>query len=191
VLIFLIYLLTLRVFGWLVLLSRSDAAKDTTTSTTVTASSPSATWPVPAAGNQISASKPGGLVTSTVYNADNQVTSQTVDPAGADQVTTAAYAPDGDLASESLTGGGVTQTETMTYDALDQELSQTVDNTSGNLTTTYVRDNRGLVTSETDPEGNTTAIENDEAGRAVVEAGPAVQSQTGNGGAPLPPTRSR
>ena len=50
----------------------------------------------------------------------------------------------------------MTQTTTTTYNAMDQELSQTVDNGSGNLTTTLVRDRRGLVTSETDPDGNTT-----------------------------------
>ena len=56
----------------------------------------------------------------------------------------------------------------MTYNAMDEELSQTVDNTGGNLTTAYVRDERGLVISETDPDGNTATYENDEAGRTVV-----------------------
>jgi len=73
----------------------------------------------------------------------------------------------------------------MAYNAMDQELAQTVDNTGGNLTTTYVRDQRGLVTSETDPAGNITTIANDEAGHPVVETAPAVPSQTGSGGAPV------
>ena len=37
------------------------------------------------------------------------------------------------------------------------------------------------VTSETDPAGNTSTISNDEAGRPVVETGPAALSQTGSG----------
>jgi len=134
-----------------------------------------------AAGNKVSETDPGGLVVNTVYNADNQVTSQTTDPTGVDRTTSAAYDPDGNVVKQTLTGGGVTQTETMTYNAMDQELSQTVDNTGGNLTTTYVRDKRGLVTSETDPAGNTTTYQNDEAGRTVVTTAPAVPSQTGNG----------
>src|SRR5580692_12093443 len=47
---------------------------------------------------------------------------------------------------------------------------------STNLTTRYTRDQRGLVTSVTDPDGNTTAITNDEDGRPVVETDPAVPS---------------
>ena len=98
-------------------------------------------------------------------------------------MTTAAYDPDGNVVTQTLSGGGVTQTTTMTYNAMNEELSQTVDNTGGNLTTTYVRDERGLVTSETDPDGNTTTHENDEAGRTVVTTSPAVAAQTGNGSA--------
>jgi RHS repeat-associated protein len=85
------------------------------------------------------------------------------------------------MVTQSLSGGGVTQTTTMTYNAIDEELSQTVDNTGGNLTTTYVRDERGLVTSETNADGNTSTYENDEAGRTVVTIGPAVAAQSGNG----------
>ncbi len=143
------------------------------------------TYSYDAAGNQISSTQPGGLVTDNTLNADDQISAQTVDPTGVDRTAAATYDADGDVIGESLSGGGVTQTETMTYNAMDQELSQTIDNTSGNLTTTYVRDNRGLVTSETDPEGNTSTIVNDEAGRQVVVTGPAVSSQTGNGAAPV------
>jgi RHS repeat-associated protein len=143
------------------------------------------TYSYDAAGNEVSETDPGGLVINTVYNADNQVTSQTTDPTGVDRTTTAAYDPDGNVVSESLTGGGVTQTQTMTYNAMDQELSQTIDNTGGNLTTTYVRDQRGLVISETDPAGDTTTYQNDEAGQTVVTTAPAVASQTGSGAAPV------
>jgi RHS repeat-associated protein len=139
-----------------------------------------------ATGNQVSETAPDGLVADTTYNADNQPVAQTVDPTGVDRVATTTYDPDGDVVSQSLTAGGETQTQTATYNAMDQVLSQTVDNTGNqDLTTTYVRDQRGLVVSETDPEGNITTIENDEAGRPVVETAPAVASQTGNGAAPV------
>ena len=56
------------------------------------------TYAYDAAGNEVSSTAPGALVTDTAYNADGQVTSQTVDPTGVDRVTTAAYDPDGNVA---------------------------------------------------------------------------------------------
>jgi RHS repeat-associated protein len=146
------------------------------------------TYGYDAAGNPTSQTGPGGLVTNAAYNADNQPVTQTRDPSGADRVTSATYDAAGNVTSESLTGGGVTQTETMTYNALGQQLSETIDMPGGNganLTTSVVRDQRGLVTSQTDPNGKTATFTNDEAGRAVVETSPAVPSQTGNGAAPV------
>ncbi len=136
-------------------------------------------------GNRITQTAPGGLVVTTAYDADNKVLSQTQDPAGVDRTVTASYDADGNIVAESLTGGTLTQTETMTYNAMDQRLSQTIGNTGGNLTTSYVRDQRGLVISQTDPAGNTTTIANDEAGRPAAATAPAVQSQTGSGAAPV------
>lgn len=143
------------------------------------------TYTYDAAGNKTAESDPGGLVITIAYNAGNQVTSQTTDPAGVDRTTRTVYDPDGNVVTETLTGGGVTQTQTMTYDAMDQELSKTVANTGGNLTTTYVRDERGLVISQTDPQGNKTTYASDEAGRTVVTTSPAVLSQKGDGTAPV------
>ncbi len=147
------------------------------------------TYGYDAAGNPITETSPGGLVTKVGYNADSQATMQTEDPAGADRVTTASYDPAGDMVSDSLTAGGVTQTVTTTYDQTGNELSQTVDNPGGGagstaLTTSFVRDERGLVVTETDPNGNITNIENDEAGRPVVQISPAVQTES-NAGAPI------
>ena len=137
------------------------------------------------AGNKISETSPGGLVVDTAYNADNQVTSEITDPTGVDRTSAVSYDADGNVLTQTQTGGGVTQTETSTYNAMDEQLSQTVDNTGGNLTTTYVRDERGLVVSETDPAGHTTTYENDEAGRTVVTTSPAVSVQNGTGAAPV------
>ena len=44
------------------------------------------TYAYDAAGNQITETDPGGLVTNIVYNADDQVVSQTADPTGVDRV---------------------------------------------------------------------------------------------------------
>jgi RHS repeat-associated protein len=143
------------------------------------------TFAYDATGNPVTQTMPGGLVVNTVHDADNKITSQTVDPSGVNRTATASYDANGNIVSESLTGGGVTQTATMTYNAMDQVLSKTVDNTGGNLTTSYKRDQRGLVIAQTDPVGNTTTIQNDEAGRPVVTVAPAVPAQTGNGSAPV------
>jgi RHS repeat-associated protein len=143
------------------------------------------TYAYDAAGDKTSETDPGGLVVNTVYNADSQVTSQTADPAGVGRTTSAVYDAEGNVITRTLAGGGVTRTRTMTYDAMDRQLSQTTDNTGGNLTTRYVRDERGLVISATDPAGNITTYANDEGGRTAVTTSPAVASQTGNGAAPV------
>ena len=81
-----------------------------------------------------------------------------------DRITTASYNADGNVVAESLSGGGVTQTETMTYNPMDQQLSQTIDNTGGNLTTSHQgRARPGDLRDR--PGGNTTTIANDEDGR--------------------------
>jgi RHS repeat-associated protein len=134
-------------------------------------------------GNITSETEPGGLVVTDVVNAANQVVSSTSDPSGADLTNSSTYDPDGNIVSQSLTGGGTTETATATYNAMDQLMSSTVVDGNTNLTTTYTRDERGLITSVTDPGGNTTYYQNDELGRPVVETLPAIQSQSGSGGA--------
>jgi RHS repeat-associated protein len=134
-------------------------------------------------GNITGETKPGGLVITDVVNAANQVVSGTADPAGADLTSSTTYDPDGNITASSIAGGGTTETATGTYNAMDQLTSSTVADGSTNLTTSYQRDQRGLVTSVTDPAGNITSYQNDEAGRPVVQTLPAVQSQNGTGGA--------
>jgi RHS repeat-associated protein len=134
-------------------------------------------------GNITQKSSPGGLVVTNVVNAANQVVSSTADPAGADLTTNTTYDPDGNVTASSLTGGGTTETTTATYNTMDQPMSSTVVNGNTSLTTSYQRDERGLVTSVTDPAGNLTSYQNDELGRPVVQTLPAVQSQNGSGGA--------
>ena len=138
-----------------------------------------------AAGNLVTKTSPGALVTNTVLNAANQVVSLTQDPSGANQVLTNTYSAAGNVVSQALTGGAVTQTSTATYNALGQELTQTNHNTGGDLMTSVSRDERGLVISQTDPKGNTTLIANDEAGQPAVVTAPAVQTQLGDGSGPV------
>ena len=134
------------------------------------------TYGYDAAGNQITETAPGGLVINTTYNADNQVASQTVDPSGVDRAVTASYDADGNVVTKTLTGGGVTQTETMTYNAMDQAaVADRSANTGGNLTTS-VRAGPARPGHLARPTRRATprTIANDEAGRPVVETGPAV-----------------
>jgi large repetitive protein len=53
------------------------------------------------------------------------------------------------------------------------------------LTTTRTLDRRGLITASTDPNGNSTTYDNDEAGRLTVTTAPTVNTET-NGGTPIP-----
>jgi YD repeat-containing protein len=133
------------------------------------------------AGRLASVTNVKGTQTDYTYYGDNQLASSYV----VGSTVTASYDADGNVVGRSLAGGGVTQTETMTYNPMDQQLTQTISNTGGNLTTTVTRDQSGLVVSETDPAGHTTTIANDEAGRPAVETAPAVQAQTGSGAAPV------
>ncbi len=136
-------------------------------------------------GHAVSETQPGGLVTQATYDAAGELLTQTADPSGVDRTATFGYDVDGNAVSTKLTGGGATQTRSTTYNAMDEELSTTVANTGGNLTTSVTRDQRGVVTSQTDPLGNTTYVQNDESGRAVVETDPAVSAQDGSGAPPV------
>jgi RHS repeat-associated protein len=136
-----------------------------------------------AAGNQVSQTSPGDLVTNATFNADNQVTTETIDPSGVDRTVTATYDTAGNATAVAMSGGGATQHISATYNAMNQMLSRTVQDGSTDLTTSWQRGQRGLVTAETDPAGNTTTFENDAAGRPVVVTGPAVPTQPGDGSA--------
>ncbi len=62
------------------------------------------------------------------------------------------------------------------------------DVTTGKLTTSWTRDQRGLPTSMTDPDGNVTNYSYDEAGQLAETTQPAVSSETysaGNGDVPV------
>ena len=113
------------------------------------------TYGYDAAGNQVTETDPGGLVTSSVYNPASQPVSKTQDPSGTNLITTASYDANGNVVTQhARSQGGSTRTTTATYNALGQALSRTVHKTgSTNLTSTENRDQRGLVISVTNPGG--------------------------------------
>ncbi|MFJ5535170.1 LamG-like jellyroll fold domain-containing protein [Streptomyces sp. NPDC093261] len=125
---------------------------------------------------------PAGLVTASVF-----------DPYGQNKTTTSdSYDADGDLTSESVTQGGTTEQTDYAYDTIGDVTSQTVHDGSTNLLTTHTYDQRGLLTSTTDPRGNvsgatpanyTTAYTNDQAGQVTQVTAPTVNAET-NGGTP-------
>ncbi len=141
------------------------------------------TYGYDAAGNRITETAPGGLTVNTAFNADDQVASQTVDPSGVNRAVAATYDSDGNVVTKTLTGGGVTQTETMTYNAMDQALSQTVANTGGNLTSSDVRDQRGLVRCRSPTRPTPRPVP------ACRPAAPPRRSSTTSASRPRPPTR--
>jgi YD repeat-containing protein len=61
---------------------------------------------------------------------------------------------------------------------VDQLNSSDGDITTGALTTTWTRDQRGLPTSMTNPDGDVTSYSYDEAGQLAVTTGPPVTAQT-------------
>lgn len=110
-----------------------------------------------AAGNQV-AQVTGNGATTTDYTVDaaDQVTSQTLDPAGLDRVTGYTYSADDYVTAQTLTGAGSStpvRSESWAYDPMGNITGQTVDlqGTSNPVTTTWTLDQRGVPTSMTDP----------------------------------------
>ena len=132
-----------------------------------------------AAGNRTSVMTPGGVITRFTYDpAGNQKTKE-LDPTGLNRVTTNSFNADNSIHHSIVTGAaspGRSERIDYTYDPAGQLLTRTVDNTGASpaaLTTTLVRDPRGLVTSSTDPTGVTTTYTYDQAGNLVDTTGAA------------------
>ena len=125
-----------------------------------------------AAGHPVTITTAGGRVRQLTYDPAGNLHTQALDPGGLNRVTTHAYNPDGSVAFTTATGAaspaGRVERVDYTYDASGRLLSTTVDNSGGGaaaLTTTMVRDSRGLVTRETDPSGVAVEYTYDVAGR--------------------------
>jgi RHS repeat-associated protein len=130
------------------------------------------------AGHPTTVTKAGGVVTGFTYDPAGNVVTQALDPAGLNRVTTSSYNPDSTIHHTTATGANFTAQERLdyTYDPAGRMLTSTVDNTGStpaSLTTTLVRDPRGLVTRETDPSGIATDHTYDLLGRPLTTTGAA------------------
>jgi RHS repeat-associated protein len=143
----------------------------------------------------------GTLVTENTYTPTGQVASTVTDPSGLARRTSFTYDTAGNVLSVTSAGNAsnvpwplptTSDTVTYSYDLAGRRVSerQTVGATT--LTTTHTYDQRGKLTSTTDPRGNvpgadkaayTTTYSYDEMGRLTTTAGPAVNAESG-GGAP-------
>lgn len=101
-------------------------------------------------------------------------------------VTSTVYDADGDIASQTLadtTGGDISRTTTTTFDAYDQ-VSSTVD--PENNTTTFEYDAYGERTAEIDPQGTRTEYTFDPDGHLLTQA---IANYTGDPANPQPANR--
>ncbi|GAB3729789.1 polymorphic toxin-type HINT domain-containing protein [Amycolatopsis oliviviridis] len=159
-----------------------------------------------AAGNVVQEVRQGGGTTTYEYDSTGRRTAQTHDPEGLANRSEFRYSLAGDLTAVTHTGrssnssridaGRVEGTE-YGYDTAGRKISESVLNGgSQKLTTTRKFDQRGLITSVTDPRGNvsgadpaafTTNLGYNSAGLATTVTGPAVDVESGG----APATRSR
>jgi RHS repeat-associated protein len=132
-----------------------------------------------AAGQPTTVTRAGGRVTAFTYDPARNVQSQAVDPAGVNRVTSHSYNADSSIHHSTATGAGSpgrTERIDYTYDAAGRQLTTTTTNTGGSpasITSTVVRDARGLVTRETDPTGVATDHVYDLAGQLASSTGAA------------------
>jgi RHS repeat-associated protein len=130
-----------------------------------------------AAGHPTSVTTAGGLLTTYAYDPAGNVTTRSFDPTGLNRATTTNYNLDSSIDHVTATGAaspGRTERVDYGYDNAGRVLTTTVDNTGGTpaaLTTTLVRDPRGLVTRSTDPSGIATDTTYDVADQPVTITG--------------------
>ncbi|GAB3933062.1 hypothetical protein GCM10029976_039870 [Kribbella albertanoniae] len=155
------------------------------------------------AGNRIKSVTDNGKSTTT-YTIDKvgRVTTEITDPTGLKRKTTSTHDLAGNVTRQETTGEwsnadiagptAVTEATSFVFDAAGRRVSQTVENASGNLLTSWTYDQRGLATSTTSPRGNvsgavkadfTSVSSYDELGRLVKTVAPKVKAES-NGGAP-------
>jgi RHS repeat-associated protein len=118
--------------------------------------------------------------TSYTYDGNGKMLNSEVDLTGLDRTTTNSYDADGNLIQSvhSAAGTATTETTATTYDLADRTLTTKVALGSGWLTTILTRDQRGVVTSETDPNGNVTHVVSDQTGAATTVTAPTVAETT-------------
>ncbi|WP_433254454.1 polymorphic toxin-type HINT domain-containing protein [Streptosporangium sp. CA-135522] len=140
-----------------------------------------------AAGNLTKQVTGGGKATTDyVYDAAGRLTSTTFDPAALKRKTAFDYDAADNVTKKDFTGAGSTRTESTVYayNALNQVTRQTVENGADDLISTWAYDDRGLLTTITNPRGNasgavaadfTTTMRYDIAGQLVESKSPQVK----------------
>jgi len=101
-----------------------------------------------------------------IYDADNRLTSSTLDPSGLNRDTTYSYNETGQptrvtttQVSEATAQDTQSTTVHLDYNDDGEATSRTVDLPTGSLTTTYNYDTRGLLHTLTDPRGNASGTD--------------------------------
>ncbi|WP_188317006.1 LamG-like jellyroll fold domain-containing protein [Solihabitans fulvus] len=160
-----------------------------------------------AASKLVSQTTAGGRVTASAYDAVGRVASTTVDPKGLARRTLFAYDLAGNVTRVTRTGNesntGVMNSSDAEivdygYDDAGRQTTETVETDTDNLTTTRGYDQRGLLTSVTDPRGAvagadpaayTTTLGYDDLGRSVTSTAPTVSVESaGKKPSPAQPT---
>ncbi|MEV6159371.1 LamG-like jellyroll fold domain-containing protein [Nonomuraea sp. NPDC052129] len=160
-----------------------------------------------AAGNLTEQMTGSGLiVTAFTYDAASRLTTQVLDPTQEQdpdklgRATDFGYDANGNITKTTLTATGTSRTETTSYayNKLNQPTKQTVENGTQDIISTTGYDDRGLVTSTTDPRGNadganaadyTTTLRYDALDRLVETTAPQVQvDKNGTAGPARPST---
>ncbi|MFD8495866.1 LamG-like jellyroll fold domain-containing protein [Amycolatopsis sp. NPDC059657] len=151
-----------------------------------------------AAGNRVQDTRPNGQVTGYEFDAAGRAVVENDDPAGLANRTEWTYAQGGDIKKVTRSGKssnstrldvGRIETTEYEYDTAGRQTSNSVvNNASEKFTTTYGYDQRGLVTSVTEPRGNvagadralfTTESRYDELGLPITVTGPLTAAETG------------
>src|SRR5690606_16319200 len=99
----------------------------------------------------------GTTITVFDYDAASRLVSQTLDPGGLARTTAFTYDANTNITKKTLTAAGTGRTESTSYayNKLNQITRETIENGAQDIVSTFGYDERGLVTSITDPRGNT------------------------------------
>ncbi|MFJ5658071.1 LamG-like jellyroll fold domain-containing protein [Streptomyces microflavus] len=132
----------------------------------------------------------GSVVTEYTYDAVGRTKSEVSDPAGLARRTTFTYDLAGNVQTTASSGSpsnvpwptsATPETVRYLYDNAGNVEQETVENGTEGRSTRYTYDQRGLVTSRTDPGGHRTDYGYDEVGRPLSATAPPVETESGGG----------